>query len=144
MYCEEEDLYSKIEKAKIIDYAKDSDDTAEEYKERIAKIIEDTSGEINGYLAKQYNLPLSPIPIQIKNACVEMSIYKILCRKGIDKNSPESIWLTLYEGAISFLKDVRDGKNDLGIITGIYSSLPSNYEYKSERRHFDKRFWNGF
>lgn len=144
MYCAEADLYSQINKASFIEFAKEETDTGDEYIERIIEAIKAASAEIDGYLAKQYKLPLAITPPAIKNVAVDITIYKVLCRRGIEKDSPESIWFDRYKSAIKFLEGVRDGKNDIGIVTAENTSTPSGYAYVTETRIFDEKFWNGY
>ncbi|MBN2544580.1 MAG: DUF1320 domain-containing protein [Spirochaetes bacterium] len=144
MYCEEEDLYSQFNKEVLVGFATESDDADDAYKDRIAALISAAEAEVNGYLAKQYKLPLTIVPDAVKNVTIDIAIYKILGRKGIKKDSEESIWIDRYKNAIKFLEGVRDGKNDIGIVTEEGVSSPSNYSFKSEEKVFDSDFWKGY
>jgi phage gp36-like protein len=144
MYCTEADLYLQFNKSSLVEFAKDEADTGEEYITRISDTITAAEAEINGYLAKQCKVPLVAVPAAVKNVCVDITIYKIICRKGIQKEGPDGIWLDRYKSAIKFLEGVRDGVNDIGIVSALGASTPSVYEYQSDKRIFDKKFWEGF
>lgn len=144
MYCTPDDLYAQINKTTLIDLATEPDDAGDEYEDRIISAINASGVEINGYLARQYAVPLLIIPDAVKNLCVDIAVYKIFCRKGIAKDTPEVVWFDRYKNAVKFLEGVRDGKNDIGIVKADGVSSPSGYVYKTPERTFDDDFWRGY
>lgn len=89
--------------------------------EREAKIlpliegaIADADGEINGYAAKRYPVPLSPVPKIISKFSKDIALYNLFSRIGIDESDREKTYLTRYEAAIAFLRLLAEGKVDIG------------------------------
>lgn len=145
MYCELKDLTGQINENYLLSFVKESTDQGDEYIPRIDECIGKASSLIDGYIGKRYPVPLKRIPEVIKDKCVEIAIYKIICRKGLNKNAEESIWLDRYNSAISFLKDLRDGKNDIGIPDDEGNAVVvSPVKYKTKERVFQDSFWKGF
>jgi phage gp36-like protein len=70
----------------------------------------DADEEIDSYLRKRYSLPLDPIPSRLNKLSVDIRIYNLYGRR---QRTPEDV-RTRYKDAISFLKDVADGKASLG------------------------------
>jgi phage gp36-like protein len=93
---------------------------AAEREEKIVPIIEgaivDAEGEIDGYLAKRYSLPLSPVPQVIKKFAKDIAIYNLYSRIGIDENDREKNYLNRYKAAVRFFELVANGKVELGTI----------------------------
>lgn len=93
----------------------------EDPEEREAKVspiiegaIEDADGEIDGYLAKRYTVPISPTPKIINKLSKDIAIYNLFSRVGIDESSEEKNYLNRYNAAIKFLTLVAEGKVSLG------------------------------
>lgn len=90
-----------------------------ERREKIAPIvtaaIEDAEGEIDGYLAKRYSVPLTPVPKVIAKFAKDIAVYNLYSRIGIDENEKEKNYLNRYKSAIDFLKLVTEGKVSLGV-----------------------------
>lgn len=80
----------------------------------IEAAIADADGEIDGYLAKRYNVPLSIIPKVINKFSKDIALYNLFSRMGIGKDSDEEIYLTRYNAAVKFLTLVAEGKISLG------------------------------
>lgn len=86
---------------------------------KIAPIIEeaigDADGEIDGYLAKRYPVPLFPVPKVINKFSKDIAVYNLFSRIGIDEGEKESNYLTRYKAAVKFLENVAKGVVDIGI-----------------------------
>ncbi|NBH80375.1 DUF1320 domain-containing protein [Clostridiaceae bacterium] len=76
--------------------------------------IADADGEIDGYLAKRYNVPLSTIPKVINKFSKDIALYNLFSRMGIKKDSDAEIYLTRYNAAVRFLTLVAEGKVSIG------------------------------
>ena len=76
--------------------------------------IADADGEIDGYLAKRYNVPLSTIPKVINKFSKDIALYNLFSRMGIEKDSDAEIYLTRYNAAVRFLTLVAEGKVSIG------------------------------
>ncbi|HOV13028.1 MAG TPA: DUF1320 domain-containing protein [Spirochaetota bacterium] len=147
MYCSIENILDQISNTSIAECLGEPNDTGNEWQERVTKYIQSASDEIDGYISNRYKTPLQIVPNIIKEKCVEISIFKILCRKGIKKDSDESIWVTRYNNAIAFLKDVNAGKIELGEITpngGSDISSDIGMSFVSPKANITDNFWKGF
>ena len=76
--------------------------------------IADADGEIDGYLAKRYPVPLTVIPKVINKFSKDIALYNLFSRMGIEKDSDAEIYLTRYNAAIKFLTLVAEGKVAIG------------------------------
>ena len=90
----------------------------EEREARIVPIIEtaiaDADAEIDGYLAKRYAVPFSPVPRVLNKLSKDIAIYNLFSRIGIDEDSDQKTYLNRYNAAISFLRLVAEGKASVG------------------------------
>ena len=89
--------------------------------EREAKIgpiieaaIEDADGEVDGYLAKRYAVPIIPAPKVINKFAKDVAVYNLYSRHGIDESSAEKNYLNRYNAAVKFLTLVAEGKVSIG------------------------------
>ena len=80
----------------------------------IDEAIADADGEIDGYLAKRYSVPLSAPPKIINKLSKDITLYNLFSRVGIEKDSRDEIFLTRYNAAIKFLTLVAEGKVSIG------------------------------
>ncbi len=150
MYCKTDDLYRAINRDFLDSFLVERDDPTDRREalmvERKESAIKQASAEINGYLSSRYRVPLNPTPDTIVNVCIDIAIYKIICRRGINEDKPEGIWLKRYTHAIKFLEDVRDSKNDIGVEEGenINGTIGNKTTFVSPDAAFDGNFWRGF
>lgn len=76
--------------------------------------IEDADGEIDGYLAKRYAVPLAPTPKVINKFSKDIAVYNLFSRIGIDEGTDQKNYLNRYNAAIKFLTLVAEGKVSIG------------------------------
>lgn len=76
--------------------------------------VEDAEGEIDGYLAKRYSVPLAAVPKVINKFAKDIAVYNLYSRIGIDESGEEKNYLNRYHSAIKFLTLVAEGKVSLG------------------------------
>lgn len=92
-----------------------------EREERVGPIIDqaigDADGEIDGYLAKRYAVPISAPPKIINKCSKDITVYNLFSRIGIDESTDQKTYLTRYNSAIKFLTLVAEGKVSLGAET---------------------------
>lgn len=81
---------------------------------RVAAAIANADSLIDGYIAKNYTLPLPLIPPVLKNFAIDITIYTLAARQG----RPRDELRKRYEDAISFLKSVAKGDAELPGIGG--------------------------
>ena len=96
----------------------------EDEAEREAKIlplieaaIKDADGEIDGYLAKRYKLPLVNVPKVINKFSKDLAVYNLFSRIGLASDERETNYSNRYKAAIKFFENVAKGIVDIGIQT---------------------------
>ena len=72
--------------------------------------LTDATAEINGYISKRVTLPLPETPDMLRVVCRELAIYRLHANVGRVTETQEK----LRDAAISFLKQVQDGKTSIG------------------------------
>ena len=86
--------------------------------ELVAPIIDaaiaDADGEIDGYLAKRYAVPLAPVPKVINKFSKDIAVYNLFSRIGIDEGTDQKTYLNRYNAAVRFLTMVAEGKVSIG------------------------------
>lgn len=119
-YCTIEEVIEML-KADMINVII-GDDYIEDEEERIKAItpltveaVEDAGAEIDGYLAKRYDVPFSKTPKVINKFAKDIALYNLVSRKGIDESDREKTYLTRYNAAIAFLTKVAEGIIDIGV-----------------------------
>ena len=80
----------------------------------IDEAIADADGEIDGYLAKRYAVPLAPVPKVINKFSKDIAVYNLFSRIGIDEGTGEKTYLNRYNAAVKFLTLVAEGKVSIG------------------------------
>lgn len=92
-----------------------------EREELVAPIIDeaiaDADGEIDGYLAKRYAVPITPAPKIINKCSKDIAVYNLFSRIGIDESTDQKTYLNRYNQAIKFLTLVAEGKVSIGAET---------------------------
>ena len=73
-----------------------------EREELVAPIIDeaiaDADGEIDGYLAKRYAVPISPAPKIINKCSKDIAVYNLFSRIGIDESTDQKTYLNHRSG----------------------------------------------
>lgn len=80
----------------------------------ITKAISGADAVINSYLRGKYVVPLSPVPEVINELSSDIALFNLYSRRSAYFELPKSL-SDKYKTAISMLKDMRDGKQDLGV-----------------------------
>lgn len=121
----------------------------EDESEREAKItpivesaIADAEGEVDGYLAKRYPVPLTVVPKAISKFTKDIAVYNLYSRVGIDEGDKEKNYLNRYRAAIDFLKLAADGKIDIGV-GSLQTSAKTGFKVKSNERLFSRDLMRG-
>lgn len=93
------------------------DDPAER-EEKVGPIIDaaisDADAEIDGYLAKRYAVPFSPVPRVLNKFSKDIAVYNLFSRMGIDESTDQKTYLNRYNAAVKFLTLVAEGKVSIG------------------------------
>ena len=114
-----------------------------EREELVAPIIDeaiaDADGEIDGYLAKRYAVPISPAPKIINKCSKDIAVYNLFSRIGIDESTDQKTYLNRYNQAIKFLTLVAEGKVSLGAETDDpTTAAATGFSVKSNPRIFSR------
>lgn len=144
----------------ILDMLKDDmlnviigDDYIEDAEERIKAVTPlaeqaaaDAAAEIDGYLAKRYDVPFKNPPAVVVKFAKDIALYNLVSRKGIDEGDREKTYLTRYKAAVAFLTKVAEGKIDLGTADGgnAFASAQASFSMRSQQRIFDRESMKGW
>ena len=129
------------------------DDYIEDEAERIAAVrplaesaVEDAQAEIDGYLAKRYDVPFTKTPKVISKFAKDIALYNLVSRKGVDESDREKTYLTRYNAAIAFLTKVAEGKIDIGVedIHTTQAAAQNGFSMKSADRIFSRNSMRGW
>ena len=106
----------------------------------IDEAIADADGEIDGYLAKRYAVPLAPVPQVINKFSKDIAFYNLFSRIGIDEGTGEKTYLNRYNAAVKFLTLVAEGKVSIGadIDGDPASAAAAGFSIRSSPRLFNR------
>lgn len=149
-YCTIEEVIEML-KADMINVII-GDDYIEDEEERIKAItpltveaVEDAGAEIDGYLAKRYDVPFSKTPKVINKFAKDIALYNLVSRKGIDESDREKTYLTRYNAAIAFLTKVVEGVIDIGVEgNSTQDAANTGFTMKSSGRIFSRESMRGW
>lgn len=129
-------------------YDEDShpEDPVEAVRSLAESAVEDAQAEIDGYLAKRYDVPFTKTPKVINKFAKDIALYNLVSRKGIDESDREKTYLTRYNAAVSFLTKVAEGKIDIGVedIHTTQTAAQNGFSMKSENRMFSRTSMRGW
>ena len=116
--------------------------------ELVAPIIDaaiaDADGEIDGYLAKRYAVPLAPVPKVINKFSKDIAVYNLFSRIGIDEGTDQKTYLNRYNAAVKFLTLVAEGKVSLGVdAEDPATAAATGFAVKSNTRLFSRDSMRG-
>lgn len=106
--------------------------------------IADADGEIDGYVGKRYNVPLSPVPKVVNKFAKDIALYNLFSRSGIEKDGRDSNFLTRYNSAIKFLTMIAEGRVSIGVDTDTpASAAATGFSVSSNPRLFSRNTLKG-
>ncbi|EJL38947.1 Mu-like prophage protein gp36 [Brevibacillus sp. CF112] len=147
MYCTADEVRSMIKDDALNALIGDRyiEDEAER-EVKIAPIIEeaiaDACGEIDGYLAKRYPVPLSPAPKAINKFAKDIAVYNLFSRIGIDESEKEKNYLNRYNAAVRFFENVAKGIIDLSVADNSQKAA-TGFALESPPRRFSRSSLEG-
>ncbi len=110
----------------------------------IDEAIADADGEIDGYLAKRYAVPITPAPKIINKCSKDIAVYNLFSRIGIDESTDQKTYLNRYNQAIKFLTLVAEGKVSLGAESdNPTTAAVTGFSVKSNPRLFSRNTLRG-
>ena len=108
MYCTEQDLIDRFSETEIIQLS-DNNNTGAIDSTVVAMAISDADGEIDGYLASRFALPVNPVPKVLLRIACDLTRYYLYDDSATDHVQKR------YDDAVKFLKGVAAGSIAIGI-----------------------------
>lgn len=150
-YCSVEEVVKTIKSDMINaicgdDYIEDDAERLEKVTPFVEEAVEDATAEIDGYLAKRYNVPFEKTPKVLNKFCKDIAAYNLVSRKGVDESEREKTFLTRYNAAIAFLTKVAQGIIDIGV-EGVETNedkAQTGFSMKSSERIFNRSSMKGW
>jgi len=65
---------------------------------------------MNLYLSVKYSLPITNIPLSLRDICVKLSLYQLLSRKGLNGDSADNTIKVNRDTALKQLEMIASGK----------------------------------
>jgi phage gp36-like protein len=103
-YCTQDDLLKLISEKELAELTTESGGVPDAAV--VAEAIARAEAEIDAYLGVRYTLPLGTVPARVKVLAVDVAIYHLFTRRGIQ----EEVRRLRYSDALAFLRDVAAGK----------------------------------
>lgn len=108
----------------------------------VADALAQASSEIDSYLAARLQVPVSPVPRVLQNACVNVAVYQLASTAG----QMTEIIRERYKNVISWLRDVARGNATLpggddgagGVLT---QEAPLSAEFAGNDPLFTRGSW---
>ncbi len=97
------------------DYIEDPEERRRLLVPLAVQAADDAQAEIDGYLAKRYNVPFARTPRVLNKFSKDIALYNLVSRHGVDEDGREKTYLTRYNAAIAFLTKVAKGDIDIGV-----------------------------
>lgn len=77
----------------------------------IATALNDSTDEINVYVASNYTLPLDPVPSVLVRICVDITMYRLATNAGTLTDEKKE----RYKSCVSMLDRIASGKLSIGV-----------------------------
>ena len=107
-YCTQDDLLGRMQPEVLVELADDDGDGVADVT-IVEAVIESASALIDGYCQSRYPVPISPVPDVVTRICVDLAIYDLHVRRGLDPDSADGAIAQNRKDAIGFLRDVSRG-----------------------------------
>lgn len=149
-YCTRAEVRAMLKEDAVSQILTDADfiEGPEEREARIGPLIDeaiaDADGEIDGYLAKRYAVPLTPVPKVVNKFSKDIALYNLFSRAGLDEAGREGNYLTRYNAAIKFFTLVAEGTVSIGVETSdLKSAATTGFSVQSNPRIFSRETMKG-
>lgn len=114
MYCTVQDIIDRISEDVLIRLT-DDDDTGLINEGKVNNSIEEAEGEIDAYCQGRYTLPFNPVPKVIKKIAVDLAVYTLFARRGINPDAnADQVVIQQRKDAIKFLENLAKGLVNIG------------------------------
>ena len=144
MYCTVDDLRDQSSEEFLIRCTDDAgvgaiDQTV------VEKKIADAQTEIDSYCRAQYTVPFQVVPGLIKKLAVDIALYNLVSKRGLDEESPDVILVKRYRDAVKLLENLAKGIVTIGpAAAGGIGPQPQQATIVSQRRRFSRTSMDGF
>lgn len=138
-YIVKADILEQIPVSDLIELT-DDDNTGSVDDSIVNGAIDNSEGEVDGYLASRYSTPVTPVPNIIKAFTVDVAIHRLYGRRQGATEDVEK----RYKNAIQFLKNVSKGVVTLGVASPAPENSGSDVDFKSDDRIFNRESMDGF
>lgn len=139
-YCVQTDIVNQLDTTTLIQLTDDAGAGAVDATV-VTRAIADADATIDAYCQGRYTVPLSPVPVKIRQVSVDIAIYNLFSRR--DDTAPETR-KDRHKEAIRFLERVADGKIDLGAATPAPATTGNAVDIANEDRIFTRTKMTGF
>ena len=144
MYCTVDDLRNQSSEEFLIRCTDDAGLGAVDQEIAEDKIT-DAQTEIDSYCRAQYSVPFQTVPGLIKKIAVDIALYNLVSRRGMDEESPDVILVKRYRDAVKLLENLAKGIVTIGpAAAGDPKPQPQQAKIFSQRRRFTRRSMDGF
>ena len=144
MYCTVDDLRNQSSEEFLIRCTDDAGLGVVDQEIAEGKIA-DAQTEIDSYCRAQYSVPFQTVPGLIKKIAVDIALYNLVSRRGMDEESPDVILVKRYRDAVKLLENLAKGIVTIGpAATGDPKPQPQQATIVSQRRRFTRRSMEGF
>lgn len=149
MYCTVAEVLEKIkdDMMNVIigdEYIEDESEREEKIAGLCEDAVSDACAEIDGYLAKRYNVPFEKTPQVINKFAKDIAVYNLVSRTGIDESEREKTYLNRYNAAIKFLLDVAKGTISIGVEEKGGNTAANGFNMRSSDRVFSRDSMRGW
>lgn len=114
MYCSVQDIINRISEEVLIRLT-DDNNTGTVDESKVNEAIEEAVGEIDAYAQNRYTLPFNPVPKIIKKLTIDLAIYSLFARRGLNAdNNEDQVIIQQRKDAIKFLENLARGLVTIG------------------------------
>ena len=114
MYCSVQDIINRLSEDVLIRLT-DDNDTGTVDEKKINETIEEAAGEIDAYCQSRYTLPFNPVPKVIKKLTVDITVFALFARRGLNAdNNEDQVIIQQRKDAIKFLENIARGLVTIG------------------------------
>ena len=96
---------------------------------------------IDSYLSNRYTTPLSPVPPVVQQLALRLAAYQLRSRlEAYERDHPRRID---YEDALTLLRDISEGKSNLGVVPELAVQRSQVADISSNPRLFSRTTLRG-
>ncbi|MBE3574545.1 MAG: DUF1320 domain-containing protein [Firmicutes bacterium] len=112
-YCTLEDLLGQAPAETLVRLT-DDEETGAINQARVDEAIQNAGAEIDAYAQARLPVPFNPVPTMIRKLAIDIALYNLFARRGIEKDSNDEIVAARYQRAVAFLENLAKGLVTIG------------------------------